>query len=271
MMNQSISQTYARPLRSLISSSQASSSHQGITTMFLLSKVGTTSSQQVTSFTRDWYVSFALLNISFWMVVRRPDTVDPISARGMAFLTPLSRRTEMVCFLPKSWGPISNRSGTPYNIVNSLSQKSQNGTNLLFPIIELIAWGISFTQISFSSNPRLLQSLCQFLTSPVDIPPLFIRCLRRNPTRNNNSLNTSDARWKNQSLIIAMDHDHNTNRTRGQSPRVLPYEWFGTIDRIFDEYVKHLRTGKVLTKAMRGGCLNTTSRSRDETFQRRRV
>lgn len=107
--------TYARPLRSLISSSQASTSHQGMTRMFLLSKLGTTSSQRVTSFTRDWYVSFAWLNISFWMVVRRAGIVDPMSARGMGFLTPLSRRTERVCCLSKSLGPISSRSGTPYN------------------------------------------------------------------------------------------------------------------------------------------------------------
>ena len=119
-------QTYVRPLRSLISSSQASTSHQGITTIFLLSKLGTKSSQRVTSFIRDWYVSFACLNISSWIVIRRVETVDPMLVRGIGFLTPLSRRTESVCCLLKSFGPISSRSGTPCNTgVNFLISKQE--------------------------------------------------------------------------------------------------------------------------------------------------
>jgi hypothetical protein len=107
------SDTYARPLRSLISSSQASVSHQGITEIHLASKVGTKSSHFVISFIRDSYTSLARLNISSCMVSNSLDTVVPISVKDTGFLTPVSRRTVSVCFLAMSLGPISRRSGTP--------------------------------------------------------------------------------------------------------------------------------------------------------------
>lgn len=116
-------ETHARPLRSLISSSQASTSHQGIATMHLLSRAGTRSSQFVTVITRESYVSFARLNMSCWMVLRRSETVSEMLARGIAFLTPVSRRTEKVCCLARSLGPISRRSGTPCNQqINAIAQ-----------------------------------------------------------------------------------------------------------------------------------------------------
>ena len=105
--------THDLPLRSLISSSQASTSHHGSTTMHLLSSVGTTSFQSVTSLTRDQYCSLARLNILSCMTSRKAATFLPMSARGRGFLSPLSRRTERVCCFLRSLGPISRRRGTP--------------------------------------------------------------------------------------------------------------------------------------------------------------
>lgn len=59
------SMTYDRALRSLMSSSQSSTSHQGITAMPLLSRWGTRSSQFVISFSRESKTSRARRNISF--------------------------------------------------------------------------------------------------------------------------------------------------------------------------------------------------------------
>lgn len=107
------SETYSRPLRSLISSSHASSSHHGITTTHLLSSVGTTSFHSVTTFKRDMNASFARSNISCWMVSRSLGRAVSRSARGIGALAPVSRRTESVCFFSISIGPSSRRSGTP--------------------------------------------------------------------------------------------------------------------------------------------------------------
>jgi hypothetical protein len=106
--------TYARPLRSLISSSHTSRSHHGMATTFLLSRAGTKSSHLVTSTMRESYTSLALLNMSLWMVWRSAETVPSKLARGMGFLVPVSRRTVSVCCLARSLGPISRRRGTPY-------------------------------------------------------------------------------------------------------------------------------------------------------------
>lgn len=62
---QRIYATYALPLRSLMSSSQDSTSHHGSTTTHLSSRVGTTFSHSVTCLMRDQYTSFARANISF--------------------------------------------------------------------------------------------------------------------------------------------------------------------------------------------------------------
>lgn len=110
------SKTHALPLRSLISSSHASSSHQGMTTMFLLSRAGTKASQLETSTTWDSKVAVARANISFWIISRTARTSFSRFARAMGFLTPVSRRTLRVCFFARSLGPISRRRGTPYAI-----------------------------------------------------------------------------------------------------------------------------------------------------------
>ena len=38
----------------------------------------------------------------------------------------------------------------------------------------------------------------------------------------NDSLNGSNARRKDQTLVVTVDHDHHTNGTSGQTPTVLP-------------------------------------------------
>ena len=110
-------ETYARPLRSLISSSHTSRSHQGMATTFLLSRAGTKSSHLVTSTMRESYTSLALLNMSLWIVLRSAETALSKLARGMGFFVPVSRRTVRVCCLARSLGPISRRRGTPYKAI----------------------------------------------------------------------------------------------------------------------------------------------------------
>ena len=106
-------QTHARPLRSLISSSHASSSHHGITTTFLPSRVGTTSAQFVMALRRESNTSFARVYISCWITLSSVVTAAPIPSSGIGALTPLSRRTESACLFARSAGPISSLTGTP--------------------------------------------------------------------------------------------------------------------------------------------------------------
>lgn len=77
-----------------------------------------------------------------------------------------------------------------------------------------------------------------------------------NSDGNNHSLNASHSRRQYQSLIIAMMHDHHTNRTGSDSPTSLPYE-FLFLFLIFKLNAKHF--GKVLSQIMTGSCLNGTT------------
>ena len=91
-------------------------------------------------------------------------------------------------------------------------------TNLLFPVIELVSRSITLTQISLSTDTSLLQRLRQLLACAVDLGPLLIRRLRGDPTWDNDDLHTRHPRRQDQTLIVAMYHDHHTDRARRQTP-----------------------------------------------------
>jgi hypothetical protein len=79
--------TYAAVLLSLMSSSHAISSHQGMTTIHLSSSVGTISFQSVIALRRESYSALARLNISDWIVSRRAGMVEAMSERDGGFGT----------------------------------------------------------------------------------------------------------------------------------------------------------------------------------------
>jgi len=74
---------------------------------------------------------------------------------------------------------------------------------------------------------------------------------------------------KDESLVIAVDHNHNTNRPGRQTPRILPDVDLPLTDRVVGvlyEDIKHIRIGEIGSKAVGGGSLNATTGGGDEPF-----
>jgi len=74
---------------------------------------------------------------------------------------------------------------------------------------------------------------------------------------------------KDESLVIAVDHNHNTNRPGRQTPGILPDVDLALTDRVVGvlyEDIKHVRIGEIGSEAVRGGSLNTTTGGWDEPF-----
>lgn len=139
----------------------------------------------------------------------------------------------------------------------------------MLPIIELESGSVDITKIGFGLDANLLQLLSKLLTFIVDGFPLLIRSLGGNTARDNDSLDSSDTRGKDQTLVITVGHNHDTDRPGGQTPRVLPDIDFALPRRIvgiLNDDVEHFRAREVLSETVRGGSLDTTSGSGDEPF-----
>ena len=94
---------------------------------------------------------------------------------------------------------------------------------------------------------------------------ILLRSLDCNATRDNYNLNLRNHRGHNKSFIITMNHDHNTNTPRTQSPTILPNKQFLIrFIRIFHPDIKHF--GKVLSKTMGCSSLNSTTCRRNKSF-----
>ena len=257
-----------------MSSSQASTSHHGMATTFLASSAGTTSSHLVTSLICESYVALAFANILSWITFNRSETVLSIPSSKMGFLAPVSRRTDRVWFFARSFGPISRRRGTPCQQKQNCMRErkvARKNNHLLFPIIELVPRRVTLPQIRVGPNTSLPQRLREIFTSRVNIRALLICRTCGDTTRNNNDLNACHTRGKDQSLVVTMDHHHNTDDSRRETPRVLPDIGLRAVIRILHEDVEHLRPGKVLSQTVRCCSLDTTSSGRDETFDSRGV
>lgn len=140
---------------------------------------------------------------------------------------------------------------------------------LLFPLIEFPSRSISISHIRLGSNPRLLQCLRKIVARIIDSCPICITRLSRDPTRHHNYLDTRYPRRKHQALIIPMHHDHDTDRSCAQPPRILPHVCLpltSRVIRILDDDVEHLRPREVLAEAMRGTTLDSATCGRNEPF-----
>ena len=165
---------------------------------------------------------------------------------------------------------------TLYNVPTSvtLTKKKKKGDHLLFPIVELVSRRVSLPQICLGSNSNLFQSCRKLFARSVNLLPVLVGCTSSNTARYDDSLNGSYPGRKDQTLVISVNHDHHTNRTGTKTPRVLPNVQLPLarrIARILYDDVEHLSPGKVLTKAVRRGSLDSSSRGGDEPLQGGRV
>lgn len=140
---------------------------------------------------------------------------------------------------------------------------------LLFPVVELPARGITVAQVCLGANIDGTETLGELLAFVVNLFSFLIGSLRCNTTRYDNDLDTSHPWWKDKPLVIAMDHDHDTNGPGGQTPGILPDVDLSLANRVVGilyEDIEHILIGEVCSKAVGGAALNTTTRGGDETF-----
>ncbi len=140
---------------------------------------------------------------------------------------------------------------------------------LLFPVVEFVPRGVALAQVSFGSDTSILERLGEFVAGVVDQRAGLVGRLGGDTTRHNDHLDASHTRGKNQTLVITMHHDHNTDRPRRETPRVLPDIELRLPDfilGILNRDIEHLRPGEVLSETVGGGGLDATSRGGDEAF-----
>lgn len=144
-----------------------------------------------------------------------------------------------------------------------------NSSYLLLPIIELPARGVPITQICLGADICGAEALSEFLALVINPFAFLVGSLRGDTTRHDDGLNTSYPWRKNESLVIAVDHDHNTNSPGRQTPGILPdidLAFPDRVVRVLYKDIKHVRIGEVGSKTMRGAALNTTTRGGYEPF-----
>jgi hypothetical protein len=142
----------------------------------------------------------------------------------------------------------------------------------LFPIVELVSRRVSLPQTPLGSDPNFFQSCRKLFARPVNLLPVLVGCTSGDTARYDDSLNGSYPWRKDRALVIFVNHDHHTNRTGTKAPRVLLNVQLSLarwIVLILYDNVEHLSPGKVLTKAVRGGGLNSSSGGRDKPLQGR--
>lgn len=133
---------------------------------------------------------------------------------------------------------------------------------LELPVVELVAWGVRLTEIGLDAEARLLKAFGDGVNLVEEGFTLVLGNLVVETAWDNDDLEVGDAWWEDETLVVTVNHDHDTNDTGGETPRVLPDKerillltllgsW------VLDSDVEHL--GEVLTQAMGSGALDTTS------------
>lgn len=136
--------------------------------------------------------------------------------------------------------------------------------------VRIFESGRMHRKIRVGSDARVLQPRHDILDALGDLRSILIARLGRHARRNDDSLNLGYPRRQDEALVVTMNHDHDTDRPRRQTPRILPnVDLFPITRRIFDDDVEHL--AEVLTETMRRRSLNPSSDRRYETLDRRRI
>lgn len=141
---------------------------------------------------------------------------------------------------------------------------SQRNTSQL-GVRELPAGRVSISGIRSNSDVNVSQSLLNIGSGVHNGSSLLSSQLGSQSTGDDDGLGVGHSRGENQTLVVRVSHGHDTNDSGGQTPGVLPgEELVGSSVGILHGNVKHL--GKVLTQAMGGGSLDTSTSGRNETL-----
>jgi hypothetical protein len=91
-----------------------------------------------------------------------------------------------------------------------------------FPVVELPAGGVAFSLVAIGTDTCSLQGGDKAVDLIVELLPLLIGSLGSDTDRDDDRLGLSNARRKDQTAVVTVDHGHDTQSTGGQTPRVLP-------------------------------------------------
>ena len=139
----------------------------------------------------------------------------------------------------------------------------------MFPVVKLVTRSVAVSEIGLCSDADVDQGFGKFVTRVVDLVSVCITRLGRDAAWNDDNLDGSNAGRENQSLVITVYHDHDSDGTRRKTPRVLPcinFALTGGIVGILDDDIEHFWFGEVLTKTVRGASLDTATTSWNEAL-----
>ena len=144
----------------------------------------------------------------------------------------------------------------------------------MFPVVELPAGGVTVAQVCLGADVGSAKALGELLTFVINPLAFLVGRLRSNTARHDDDLHASHPWGKDESLIVTVDHDHDTDGPGRKAPGILPDVNFSLTDRVVGvlyEDIKHVRIRKVGSEAVRGAALNTTTGGRDETLNSGRI
>ena len=136
------------------------------------------------------------------------------------------------------------------------------GNTLELPVVELPGGSVALTSVDVGADTGLLEG-GEELVNLLHVCVLLLgRHLGGEADGDEDGLDLGDTRREDETLVVTVDHDHDTDDTGGQTPRVLPdVDVLALLGGILDGDVEHL--GEVLAQAVRGGTLDTTAVGRN--------
>jgi len=158
----------------------------------------------------------------------------------------------------------TDRNDTVFEILGTDLDANGNSTNL--PMRKLAKRSETRTIIEFSTNSLCIERVDDLFGLVVDV---FVG-LSLEDQRNDDDLNGGNTRRKNETTIITMNHDHDTNRTSRKAPRVLNNVLNSTF-LVLKVNIKVLFLRKVCPQAMTRCSLNGLSTALDKGLNGRRV
>ena len=137
-------------------------------------------------------------------------------------------------------------------------------------ISELEARRVVLAVIASDADVGLAEIGLDALAGVVDLIADLIGGVLRETNSDDNDLGLGDARGQHKTLVVGVDHDHDTNGPGGVAPRVLPAKQLLLVALgVLNRDVEHL--AEVLAQAVRRGTLDTAARAGDVALTAERV
>ena len=133
---------------------------------------------------------------------------------------------------------------------------------LELPVVELPRGSVALAGVDVGADAGLLEG-GEELVNLLHVRVLLLgRHLGGETDGDEDGLDLGDTGREDETLVVTVDHDHDTDDTGGQTPRVLPdMDVLALLGGVLDSDVEHL--GEVLAQAVRSGALDTATVGRN--------